>query len=885
MSESLRIRPTVVGNQTAPIQPLDNAASTNARLPVQQMPPQEEPAVEAPSARPMAQKLDSMLFKVAQVTTHSVNTKRMDTVVSGTGLSPAQRSELAAAADKAAGAFSALSKLSGRQIANALVVDKNGKFDWSNSSASRKLKEALEAQEELSDLLHNVVNDPKVTGKAFETLSEMALQADRRRTEIMSLALQLADAVQQNGDDPEVAAKLDAKMTTLLPRQALAMHGNEAALEKIKAELQPIADRLDDFATRPNSSITSEEFAALQHEMALARNALSRAGQEGFPTSDGGRWMPDRTFFSVARQFVEFAQKKLDNTRKEIGLVSVNHFVEKTINLPDGFPLVYRKNLQAVAPYAKNLAAAASLRHRMYELAKGCVKNPTEAAVKELLRLAVEYGNLKAADIEQDIELLQRMNDGGNMTKEDWNELQATFKEPRGMISQVTHLVYCIDHVNKELAPEQFLSTDSVRALMEGNLAFSTIVEARIHGMTDADVNPKLDDSNKISSETLGSGSANTVYLVKYKDGTEYVFKPEAQGRQGVESLLLTKDYKPEQQVAQLNLATQKTAEVLGLEDVMPKSTVGCHNGQYGLFMEKAPGATAKGFASGKGVSKGSLTPAQIKSLSDEQYSKVVGEIIRQTNRLEWLDLVTGQGDRHNKNYMIEVRPDLSVTVKGIDNDQCFPAYRTGLRSFHLTGTHAARFLEAYEDIIQAYPSKYREEIRNRLNSDPGVVKNKDGSIDIDATKFKSAELTYALKKATGLHGSVLPDFIDEDVYEHLQTLKEGEAREAYLADLRTRLPEEAVASAVTRLDQAIAYAESLKKAGMVISKEDFGKRDVQNRLLQRELHSTGITINPTDDQKFRLNKGDVVDKVKHQIRSLYARDIYKSLLKKGWFA
>ena len=273
MSESLRIRPTIAGNSTAPIQPLKGVGTSNAPVPVAEPPPLAPPA--QPSARSMAQKLDSMLFKVAQTTTRSVNTTRMHSTLSGTGLSIAKRSKLADAADQAAGTFSALAKLSGKQIANALVVDENGKFDWSNSPAAEMLKEALDAQAELSALLHEVVNDPKVTGEAFETLSEMALQADRRQTEIMSLALQLADAVQQNGDDPEVVEKLRAKMTTLLPRQALAMHGNEAALEKIKAELQPIADRLDDFASRPNASISSEEFAALQHEIAMARNALA----------------------------------------------------------------------------------------------------------------------------------------------------------------------------------------------------------------------------------------------------------------------------------------------------------------------------------------------------------------------------------------------------------------------------------------------------------------------------------------------------------------------------------------------------------------------------------------------------------------------------------
>ena len=48
--------------------------------------------------------------------------------------------------------------------------------------------------------------------------------------------------------------------------------------------------------------------------------------------------------------------------------------------------------------------------------------------------------------------------------------------------------------------------------------------------------------------------------------------------------------------VAGLNLASQKTAESLGLDDVVVKTSVGSHNGSFGIFMEKAQGSDADGW-------------------------------------------------------------------------------------------------------------------------------------------------------------------------------------------------------------------------------------------------------------------------------------------------
>ena len=70
--------------------------------------------------------------------------------------------------------------------------------------------------------------------------------------------------------------------------------------------------------------------------------------------------------------------------------------------------------------------------------------------------------------------------------------------------------------------------------------------------------------------------------------------------------------------MAQLNMATHKTADVLGLGDVMAKTSVGKFNGQYGIFMEKAHGINMPTFVNNEKVDKGSLTSKRVQMLPDE---------------------------------------------------------------------------------------------------------------------------------------------------------------------------------------------------------------------------------------------------------------------------
>lgn len=859
--------------------------------------PHEKPGVEAEGGLPGAEqpvradvkaltgKLDAMLLRAAELSTKAVSAEKVAKSVEQVGLSGDERARLEGLAHRAAKSFSALSQFSGRQIAAALVAE-NGAFDWKAGDAvATAIRQALDDQAALSEALHDLANDRRLSGGAFEAVCDQALAADRRQSEIFSLAIQLADAAEKAGDDPVLNARLDAKLTKLLPRQALSMHGNEAAIGKLKEQLQPLADRLEAFRQKPDASITSEEFAAYSLEVAEAENAIARGIAEGFPTGDGGRWEPDHDFLSAAKALAGTAKKFLGDVRREIGMRSLSAFAKTTFAVPNAYVPVYPENLEGLRSSFPRTAAAAELRHRIHELAESYIRAPDDRIFARMEQCAKQMAGFNEPKLREELQQLRKVGAGQfDMTEEEWESFTADYSHAVGMESQIAHFRLMAKKILETLSPEQFFSTTSARLLMEGRHAFSSLVETRIHGMADADADPTIDDTHVTRSSPLGRGNANAVTLVKYDDGREFVFKPEGPGRLGMASLQLSQDYEATEKVADLNIATQRTADALGLSDVMPHTTVGSHQGRFGVFMEKAPGAVAASFAEGKAkIGPGKLTASQVRALPARDYAKVVGELVRQTNRLEWLDLITGQGDRHGKNYMVDIGEDLTVTVKGIDNDQCFPAYRTGLRTYRLEGAYARIFRSKLEEVAYSYPAKYHNEILHRLSSDPGIQSLPNGALSIDATQFQNAELHWVLKQAVGLHGATVPDFIDEELYTHLQNLKAGPARDQWIADLRTRLPEAAVASSIARLDQAIAHAESLKKADRVIAKADFAKRDVQSKLLTPQLTAPPYPIKPTADKRFQITAGDLQKQAVRQTRSLFRRDLFPAIYKKGW--
>jgi hypothetical protein len=189
---------------------------------------------------------------------------------------------------------------------------------------------------------------------------------------------------------------------------------------------------------------------------------------------------------------------------------------------------------------------------------------------------------------------------------------------------------------------------------------------------------PAFTDAHVLGEpKKLGSGAFNTVFAVQLRNpgGTRFdaVFKPLSLTEKGWVS---TETGIPldNPQIAMRNIATATYASALGF-DVIPDTRVALlktpsdqadpSTPKLGLVMQRAAGETAA-----KSTASTLDRPA----------------VAREVTKLQLLDHLTGQGDRHGENYFVNVDPDGRVKVTGIDNDQCFGEKLTHPEGIRFTG-------------------------------------------------------------------------------------------------------------------------------------------------------------------------------------------------------
>jgi hypothetical protein len=170
-------------------------------------------------------------------------------------------------------------------------------------------------------------------------------------------------------------------------------------------------------------------------------------------------------------------------------------------------------------------------------------------------------------------------------------------------------------------------------------------------------LDPKYRTENEEACAELGRGAINIVYRVTYRDGEVWAFKPlpKIDGSEvekaWVAGMIGIDVHDP--QIAPRNLATVAVARKLGF-DVVIETRIAEHGGQVGLLMSIAPGKSA------------SETRQTDRALFEDPVVR------RELTKLQLLDALVGQVDRHGKNYFIEKTPEGKVTVTGIDLDQGF---------------------------------------------------------------------------------------------------------------------------------------------------------------------------------------------------------------------
>ena len=138
-----------IGNNNPAVQmPPVGGVGNNAGQPAnvhQGQPQVVNQPVDQPNARSLLQKLDTMLLKAADMSTKAVDEASIKKVAKTPGLSKAESTALAAAADTARQTMKAISDFTGRQIASAFVADEKGVFSWKDNARRRLPRGARQA--------------------------------------------------------------------------------------------------------------------------------------------------------------------------------------------------------------------------------------------------------------------------------------------------------------------------------------------------------------------------------------------------------------------------------------------------------------------------------------------------------------------------------------------------------------------------------------------------------------------------------------------------------------------------------------------------------------------------------------------------------------------
>ena len=845
------------------------------------------PAAEQarPRATDFVGELDVLLMKAARNV--DVSSKDVTKAAKGAKLTKALRNELTDLAKAAEASIKALNAFSGRDLAAAMVRGENGEISFKapyaggendrGVLAGQAIQAALDTQNQLSSALAKALAET-ANGKSQAALEELMLQVDRRSGEITTLMLQMADIVAKGGADAlENAAKLtgDGKISDFTSANALDKYGRNETLAALRDSMKPLIDRLNTYLDDNSISLTKADIDSCIAEANALKDRFSSAAAEGKLTIGERTIFFDRTMLNEASKLLGGIDAKIKTLHQEVIRGAMKLMVENDIPFlkDDIFSAEFVEELGNIYTEgegsAQELGVAMKRIHAFRAAARAYADAPTKANEAQLLLAVRRLANTNLYEAAESLEegfVLNAKPQMGASPKfkaafkafqdRERNTGCAVLSSIKSMMPRFfSHIDIAAHQLIKlgksiEKGPDaKYFVSGALLGAFNGEISFSTLLESRVHGYADSEINAVLDDKNVKESQELGHGNFNTVTLVKMNDNTEWVFKPEMEGRLTAPGSPLNDGMGNGQQMTRVNLAVQTTADNLGLNDIMVKTTAGTHKGKFGMFMQKAPGQTGDKFSRSTdfGIGPGKLSAESIQNIKDDAtFAKVTGRIMRQLNRLQWFDIITGQGDRNNSNYMIEIdKNNYSVTLKAIDNDASYGIMYCGLGKLHLhANTGACTTIgNTINKMIDDTDEDHEDAVETFFEQDPGFKRLKDGSIEIDMMKTEKPILFAGMLQSVGPKTAAVPAEIDQELFDQLNSLAKdapdgGAKRRAHLDTLAKSLGKNSAQYkfAVNRLDESIDYARKLQAQGRVYKAEDWENHDVQREIAKPNL-------------------------------------------------
>jgi hypothetical protein len=728
----------------------------------------------------------------------------------------------------------ALDKFTGRQIADA-VLEKTNPYTYevggerktatrtelvlSDAPATKAVREALDAQKAFSAELYKLnkaLSRSGVDGALLDRLFEVQFQCDRRETEINSIVLRMHElkeqaAVKGEAADPRTLELLDAKFMDLMPREALMMHGTADSLrlmhESLGKKLRPLAAKLDGFAAKGNEALSGKEIEELQSGIASMKTAVEKVRLNGITVGKGKSAVKvavdksilaemDKVLDEVASKMAVAKTRYVQNVRRDF----VEDIRRAMLPEPSGQPAVAGGD----ADFRTYRDAVGQLVQALHDHANGTLQDARFEAALDDFDMAVQLYDF------EDGKVFGRNGYDADTAK----KMELASSGFRLLVAQYREMMASTNRFLS--ANDANMTANDVRRMFLGEVDISSVVEARARGFKAGDATGEVFDANIKSSSSLGRGAAGSAYLLTTQDGSEFVFKPELEGRIGLDRQAAAHNaYADGQSAANLNFATQETARALGCEDIVVKYSVGTCKGRFGMVMEKAPGVPGADFRKSQNA---------IDVQDPGERRRIKGQIARKLNRLQWLDIITGQGDRSPSNYFLHIDETThAVTLKAIDNEASFVNNRIGVQKYKFTGQHAHDFTDNLANVCSTIHEDDEDGIEYARCAGSGAVKEEEGgAITVDLAKAgESREIALALTMTVGAQSVALPDVIDEEMYDKLMELAASDdAKAEYFATIAPRLSPEALDAAKLRLEDAIAHARKLHDDGKVV-KED----------------------------------------------------------------
>ncbi len=285
------------------------------------------------------------------------------------------------------------------------------------------------------------------------------------------------------------------------------------------------------------------------------------------------------------------------------------------------------------------------------------------------------------------------------------------------------------------------------------------------------------------SSEKFGRGSFNTVQKLEFRDGSVGIFKPGVVSERNKSRPAVSEYWKiPAEQprYEARNVASANLDRQLGGGNVLVNSEFFLHDDQLGILMEKAPGHSFFQCALyGHDAAVGRLADNPM--------------LHRDLNKLQVMDALCGQLDRHLGNMCIELDDEGNYRqLKGIDNDASF-------------GQN-----EALNDLSQ-FSSAYKMEFY-----------------------FTASARTAAMAACNNLG---LPPLVDAGLAERL--LQPDFAEQAR-ANVKGLLSARETAGMDSRIEQLQAHVKALQDKGLTVTDWESGHADngqLLTRILAKDKH------------------------------------------------